>query len=229
MNESIRHQTGQLEPYDYRNSNPMSHREVQDLRAVKLYVRHELTPDQEVRFEEHYFGCRECARSVEREQAKAESLRPASNRWWTRLSFPVLAPATAALLGVVAFQNIQVIPSLESQLAQTSVLQPNTVITAQQDQLGPDEGELIRTPSVTIELNLPADAESPFYRVQLGSNGKPPIAQVVPAPKGFRLSLHMPSRTLGNGSYNVLVYGLPSQDSKDGPQIAQYHFTTKLN
>ena len=228
MNESIRHQTGQPEPYDYRKSNPMSHREVQDLGAVKLYVRHQLAPDQEVRFEEHYFGCRDCARSVEHEQAKAESLRSASNPWWTRLAFPVLAPATAALLGLVAFQNIQVIPSLESQLAQTNVLQPNTVITAKEDQLGPEEGEFIKTPSVTIELNLPADADSPFYRVELGGNGKRPIDQVVPAPKSFRLSMHMPSRTLGNGSFNVLVYGLATQDSKDGPQIAQYHFTTKL-
>jgi hypothetical protein len=228
MNESIRRHTGQPESYDYRHGNPMSHREVRALRAVKLYVRHQLTPDQELRFEEHYFGCRACARSVEREQAAAESARSASKPWWARLAFPLLAPVTAALLGLVAFQNIQVIPSLESQLARTNVLQPNTVITARQDQLGPEEGELIQTPSVTIELNLPADANSNFYRVELRGNGNRPIAQVVPAPRGFRLSMHMPSRTLGNGTYNVLVYGLATQDSKDGPQIAQYHFTTKL-
>jgi len=205
----------------------MSHLEAMSLHAVARYVDGKLTPQQELRFEEHYFYCRECAHAVDLEQTKLPE--PAKESWWRRLGFAMLVPASAALLGLVVFQNISVIPALQNKVAELSGLQPNTVITAHPLQLGPEEGDLIKTPSVTVELPLPVDApESPFYRVQLLGAGRHPMTQDLPAPVGGRLSLHIASQKLGIGSYDVFVYGLAATDAKQGPQIAQYHFNTKL-
>jgi hypothetical protein len=225
MSEPIRNQSKKLNPYDYENSNPMSHREALDLNAVELYALNDLTPEQELRFEEHYFECRECARAVAVQQALATQARAAKPEpWWRRLAFPVLTPATAALLTLAAFQNFQSIPSLKTELAQLSSLQPNTVIMARPVLMGTQDGESIKTPSVTVEFTLPPGAASPFYRVELLGDGKQPISQVVPAPDGSRLSLHVTSHTLGHGPFNVMVYGLTKQESKEGPRIGQYHF-----
>jgi hypothetical protein len=80
------------------------------------------------------------------------------------------------------------------------------------------------TPSVTVEVTLPSGAASPYYRVDILGEGRPPLSQVLPEPRGSRLSVHVPSKTLGRGSFNVLVYGLSTPDSREGPQAGEYRF-----
>jgi len=224
MNEPTRNLKNKANLSGFENQTPMSHEEAIDLNAVEMYVLKDLPPEEELRFEEHYFACQECARAVAVEQTLTSVAPPKAQPWWRRLAFPVLIPATAALLAVAAFQTFHSIPSLEAQLAALSAPQANTAITAHPVQLGTQSGESIKTPSVTVELNLPVGAASPFYRVELLGEGKPPVSQVIPAPEGSRLSLHVTSQTLGRGSFNVLVYGLAMPDSRDGPQIGQYQF-----
>ncbi len=223
MSERIRKGATNASPYDYERSNPMSHEEALEMNAVELYVLKDLTAEQEVRFEEHYFECQECAGGVAVEQALIANAGAAHSaertQWWRRLAFPILAPVTALLLATVVFQNFQ-----------SSPLNANTVIVAQEVVKGGEpKGKSVTTPSVTIEINLPPDeAASNFYRVSLLGEGKPPLSKTLPAPEGTRLSLQLLSRTLSAGSYNVVVYGLTSQDAKDGPQIGQYFFNIKL-
>jgi hypothetical protein len=224
MSEPTRNLKNKTNLSGFENPTPMSHEEALDLNAVELYVLKELPPEEELRFEEHYFACRECARAVAVVQTLASAAPPLAQPWWRRLAFPVLIPATAALLAIAAFQTFHSIPYLEAQLAALSAPQANTAITAHPVQLGAEGGEPIKTPSVTIELNLPVGAASAFYRVEILGEGKIPVSQVIPAPEGSRLSLHVMSLTLGHGSFNVLVYGLAMPDSKDGPQIGQYQF-----
>ncbi len=218
MNESTRNP-------ESASSQPMSHEDATEMNAVEMYILNELTPEEELRFEEHYFGCQECARAVAVEEALSEVAPQKKEPWWRRLAFPVLVPATAMLLAVVAFQNLRSIPALEAQLAQLSEPQANTVITAHPVQLGAEKGEAIKTPSLTVELNLPVDATSPFYRVDILGPGKSPISVVIPAPQGPRVSLQVPSQRLGHGLYSILVYGLASLDARDGSQIGQYQIS----
>lgn len=206
------------------NFDSMSHDEAATMNAVELYVLKEMSPEEEMRFEAHYFECTECAQAVAVEQALTEAVPPKPEPWWRRLALAVLIPATAALLALAAFQNFVSIPTLKTELAQMAEPQPNTVITAHPLVLGEEDGESIKTPSVTVELILPQDAASPFYRVDLLGQGRLPLSRVVPAPEGSRLSLHVSRRTLGHGAFNVLVFGLAKQDSVNGPQIEQYHF-----
>jgi hypothetical protein len=129
-------------------------------------------------------------------------------------------------MALAAFQTFHSIPRLKAQIAELSEPQANTVITAHQVEKGTLSGEPVRTPSVTVEVNLPPGAASPFYRVDILGEGKLPLSQVVPEPRGqsSRLSVQVLSKTLGHGSFNVLVYGLTTPDSREGPQAGQYYF-----
>jgi hypothetical protein len=227
MNESTRNPTNKMNLGAMENIDPMSHQEATQMNAVEMYVLNELTPDEELRFEAHYFECQECARAVAVEEALSEVAPVKAEPWWRRFAFPVLVPATAMLLAVVAFQNLQSIPSLQAEVAQLSEPQANTVITAHPVELGAEPGEAIKTPSVSVEFNLPPGAASPFYRVEISGDGKAPISQVIPAPPRSRVSLHILRERLGRGSFNVLLYGLARLDLRDGQQIAQYQFSTQ--
>jgi len=228
MNPSMRNLKNESGSGDYQDAEPMSHGEALSRNAIQLYVQHNLPPDQELRFEEHYFECPECAEAVATQQdrlsAAAAVVASPQQPWWRRLSSPFLVPATAALLALATFQNVVTLPSLKTQLAQLTLPQANTVIVAHQVLLGSPLGETIKTPSVTIEMKLPEDASSPYYRIEFVNETKRSMSQVVPAPDGQRLSLYIPSQTLGHGSFNVTVYGLATQESNPGPPIGQYHF-----
>jgi hypothetical protein len=225
MNPSMRNLKNESDSGDYQDAEPMSHGEAISRNAVQLYVNNKLSPDQELRFEEHYFECPECAEAVAAQQDRLSAAAAASPQtWWRRFSFAVLVPVSAALLALATFQNVVTLPSLRTQLAQLTAPQANTVIVAHQVLLGSPLGETIKTPSVSVEMKLPDDVSSPYYRVEFVSEAKRSLSQVVPAPDGQRLSLHIPSQTLGHGSFNVTVYGLATQESKPGPPIGQYHF-----
>lgn len=220
MSEAIPNSADSALPFDDEHYTPMSHEEAASMNAVEMYVLKELTQEEERRFEEHYFTCQECACGVAVEQALAANAGPvtAIEPWWRRWAFPVLTPITAALLGLVSFQGIEL-----SKLGQPL---PNTVILAQPLVKG-SAGDVksIITPSVTIEVNLPPDQSPfPYYRVSYFGDGKTPVSQVLPAPEGSRLSVQLLTRSLNDGSYNLLVFGLASKDSKNGTQIGEYFF-----
>jgi hypothetical protein len=202
----------------------MSHEEAADMNAVEMYVLKDLTPDEERRFEEHYFTCQECACGVAVEQALVTHAGVATARqsWWRRWAFPVLTPVTAALLGLVAFQGVE-LSKLDKPLPNTDVLAEPLVKSAT------EKSKSIATASVTIEVNLPDEAPPfPFYRLVLLGEGKAPVSQVLPAPEGSRLSMQVLSRTLSSGSYNVSVFGLPKHDAQDGSRLGQYSFQIQL-
>jgi hypothetical protein len=226
MNEQINAGGNNAEP-DYENIDAMSHAEAEQLNAAQRYSLHKLSPEQENRFEAHYFECATCAHAVEREQFMLPASQSKRQPWWRRVAVPALVPVTAASLAVAGFETFYSIPSLKMQLSEVLAPQANTSIIAHPVQMGSEDGEQVKTESVTIEFNLPDDSDSPLYRVELRSEGKPAISQVVPAPARSRVSLHLMRRTLGHGPYNVLVYGLTNENSQDGPQIGQYHFDIK--
>ncbi len=201
--------------------DPMSHEEAVRMNAVQRYVQNDLTAQEERRFEEHYFACPECAHAVAVEQALAGGKSPLQNRppWWKRFALPVLTPALAGLLSLVIYQN--------AELHQFNVAKANTVILAQQSLMGSEsEGSLVRTASETVELVLPPNSASPFYRLRVSrTDGGQVLSAVIPAPEGSRLSLQLPNKTLRPGSYDVAVFGLTTQAATDGPQIGElYHF-----
>jgi len=225
MKGPIRNREPHSDRFD--SAEPMSHEEALEMNAVEMYIMRELADHEKQRFEAHYFECDECAQAVVVEQTLAPTAaRP--EPWWRRLAFPVLTTVAASFMALTAFQTFDSIPHLKEQVAELSAPTANTAITAHPVELGTLKGESVKTPSVTVEVTLPAGAASPFYRVDILGEGKPPLSQVLPEPEDSpRLSVHVPSKTLGHGSFSVLVYGLTTPDSREGPQAGQYHFNIR--
>ncbi|MFY9950127.1 MAG: zf-HC2 domain-containing protein [Candidatus Sulfotelmatobacter sp.] len=112
----------------------MDHSEASRLMASEKYLLDGLSPTEMEEFEEHLFGCHDCAMDVRAgsvflEQAKVELARSPSNvrhvpaedrpsrgfSWW-RAAFAI--PAMAILLIVVGYQNLVTFPALKGALAE---------------------------------------------------------------------------------------------------------------
>lgn len=112
----------------------MDHSEASRLMASEKYLLDELSPTEIEEFEEHLFGCHDCAMDVRAgsvflEQGKAElagspanarhvpaEVRPSRGFSWWRAAFAV--PAMAILLLVVGYQNLVTYPALKGALAE---------------------------------------------------------------------------------------------------------------
>ncbi len=111
----------------------MDHTEAVRLMATERYLLNEFTPEQKEEFEEHFFGCRECALDVRMAAALVEhgpvlvdaaeseesmpAKRPAKPGWFGWLRPAIVLPAMAVLLAVIGFQDFVVRPRLEGTIA----------------------------------------------------------------------------------------------------------------
>ncbi len=219
-------------------TNPMAHKEAEKMMAVDRYLLHELTQEERLRFEEHYFECADCADAVEAGQIFISGIRPIPEPvpWWRKLVELVTAPvsmpawrmwmlggATAASLGVVGFQDFWPQPPLA-----------NTVLLAGETVKGPDEDKTysLRTPSATVEVTL-LDVDFPYYRVDItrNSDGKT-RSQIVPAPpkeSEHRLSVQLTREALGLGRFTVTVSGLDNREAKKSHPVETYYFQIDKN
>jgi Putative zinc-finger len=112
----------------------MDHSEASRLMASEKYLLDELSPTEMEEFEEHLFGCHDCAMDVRAgsvflEQGKLElanseadtqriaaEVRPSRGFSWWRAAFAI--PAMAILLIVVGYQNLVTYPALKGALAE---------------------------------------------------------------------------------------------------------------
>ena len=118
----------------------MNHEQAMQEMATERYLLDELTPEQRDAFEEHMFECTECAMDVRAGNvfmteakaqlphlaAEAAPARPVvrdKKPWWSFLTMPAFAaPVFAALLAVVAFQNVSTIPSLRQAATEPRIM-----------------------------------------------------------------------------------------------------------
>ena len=112
----------------------MEHKEAIRIHAVDRYLLGELTAVEREEFEEHFFSCGECSedlhvgailvdnsRAVLREEvpdpvpaSPAAPPRPGWRLWWSQVPLA----AAIALLAVVGYQNLKVLPEYRRQLAE---------------------------------------------------------------------------------------------------------------
>ena len=114
----------------------MEHSEAVEAMAVERYLLDELTPDERETFEEHVFDCSECAMDLRTaaafvDEARVQlpamvaaelrtpvrSAKVAKAPWWkTLFATPmVMGPVFAALLVMVGYQNLVVVPALKTE------------------------------------------------------------------------------------------------------------------
>src|ERR1700721_3898026 len=121
----------------------MNHDEAIRLKAAEKYLLGELTAELRDQYEDHYFGCAECAQEMRTGAVFIDNARDVlgsgsvgvaelgaqhhpsrSCGWWTALLRPAFAiPALALLLLVAGYQNAVTIPHLKTALSQSDVAQ----------------------------------------------------------------------------------------------------------
>ncbi|MGO9433661.1 MAG: anti-sigma factor family protein [Terracidiphilus sp.] len=229
----------------------MNHREAVEQMATERYLLDEFAPEDREAFEEHLFDCPECAfdlrvgnafvhaakaqlpETVERPigagaAALTSKAKPSFWLVWMRPAF--VAPAFAALLAVVVFQNSVTFPALrdaatQPRLVQLTHLRPATrggshlALTAD------------RTHGVALQLDLPVESgESTAisYSIDLrDAQGKPVWTSSMSAGSGQsdadqQLSLFLPGAKLSSGTYSLDITGLGAKGERNSTE--QYVF-----
>lgn len=228
----------------------MNHEQAVQEMATERYLLDELSPELREAFEEHMFDCPECAFDVRSgnvflSEAKVqlpelttrasapESVREgiqtvpakAKKPWWSVFSMPAFAaPAFAALLAVVAFQNISTIPSLRSAAREPRII-PWSSLHA-----GTRGTEAVSVPTdrrqgAVVLIDVPQGYAS--FAIDLYDHqGKRLWTQTVSAPEAGTLSLLIPGAGLQEGSYSLNLAGISPQGARTelGRRVLDVHF-----
>ena len=237
----------------------MTHEQAETSLAVERYLLDEMDEGEREHFEEHYFDCTVCAghltsgaqlmangRQVAEGCKKAEDTRATLNparptnllsmpnpSAWLRPALTMALAASLALVAVLGYQQMIVVPGLQRQIAQLQAPQayvPAVLYAA-------TRGEV---PSVTVSssqalFSIAFDVENtsqyPFCRILLeDQQGKQHGNFVVAAPPpGTMLHLLLPAQ-IPNGAYTVTVQGETNGQPTSGSQtesrkIGRYRFT----
>ena len=210
----------------------MNHSEAKQEMAVERYLLGELAGNEVDAFEEHMFDCPECAMDVRaadtfirvsKEQlahfpvstatpaqalpAEPKVKKPRTFIFWKPM---FAAPAFAALLAVIAYQNVATIPRLRSATMEPRVVPWASLHIGSRGgastsvQADPQQGAVLL-------IQLPENTSYPNYAFDFyDSNSKQLWSRVVASPQTAdgTLSLVLPANSLQQGSYIVAVSGI---------------------
>lgn len=211
----------------------MDHTEATQLMIAEKYLLDELSPESRDQFEEHFFGCPECALDVRTGAALVEQMKVALSEapvadqarvpspevrksgWmaWLRPAF--VLPVLAALLGVIAYQNFVTYPQLQLAANAPQVLPwasinlnsrgaSTPVITAHSGQ------------GFLLFVNIPADGRFSSYVAELHDpTGKMEWSLTIPAVTAEDAwPIRVPSAARHEGSYTLVVQGIGSSGAR---------------
>ena len=190
-------------------------------------------------FEDHFFGCLECAQDVragavfvdgardilssERSYAPERVAPKESLRgWWASLFRPVvLVPVMALLIVFAAYQNIVVIPGLSKAVAESNTpqtLQSFSLVTANSRSGGELSISAAPNKPFTLFVDIPSENQFSFYTCDLQTESGTLIvsSKVLAQDAKEAVQLLIPPSRLGAGKYVLIVRG---HTSKYGNQV----------
>jgi len=209
----------------------MDHQEALGLAATERYLLGELSALERDNFEEHFFGCHECATEVRltsqfldaarRELVRGQTQgrvssptrRPAQAPWWATLWRPAfLAPVAALLLLVVGYQNCLVFPHMArslAQLRQPSVLTAVSLISANVRGGGRLQVNGTANQPVLLAVDIPGEERFASYDCELMRASGAVVWSVPVSSREARdtVSISVPAGTLQSGDYVLVVKG----------------------
>jgi hypothetical protein len=220
----------------------MQHVEAIRYFASEKYLLDELTPQLREEFEEHFFGCAECARDVRagsafidpRKSALSEAVsvkapEPAPVRrlvgWgaWRRPA--VVVPGLAALMVVIGYQNFVAFPRMKAEVAQLRdprVIPSASLISARSD----------RVPLVVVRpkesfllfVDITADSRFSSYICELYSPGGKFLWSIPVSAEAAKdtLQLLVPPGDAEPGEYSLAVNGIVAGQKET--VLARYPF-----
>jgi putative zinc finger protein len=234
----------------------MDHTEALEMHATERYLLGELSTSENEAFEEHYFGCPDCAADLESAtaliaNAKAvfrEELEPGRRtsgahrrNWWSawmdlltgfrpRFAIAVTSLASVALGGVCLYQTLVSIPHLKeaAYAANKAYVLPSFALAGR---ARGDEAPISierGTPAFSIYFDIDPQAGYTAYRCVLKDRAGSALFDVpAPAPAaGQPIALWVPARGLQPGSYDLVVNGLRGE--RETPGISDYPFTLQF-
>jgi hypothetical protein len=210
----------------------MDHDTAIRMQAAERYVLKEFAPEQQAEFEEHFFGCPECAQEVRsaaifvanaaqvlREERASESAgwersvgRPNWRFWWPLVASAALNLALLAGFGIEHFLGPNASAGMEPQFYQTVGVtaasrgtQPAVPVAKGAQFLG-----------VRFDLLPGQHFESFEYRI-LDASGSAHSAKSLPAPSGeySEMELAIPVKGLAPGNYVVMLRGRQSGNTTE--------------
>jgi hypothetical protein len=196
----------------------MEHSEAIQLMAAEKYLLDELSADVRDEFEEHLFGCHECAMDMRTasaflEQGKAvlaepevaivrekNKSRPGLFAWW-RPAFAI--PAMAALLLAIGYQNLQLTRSLNK-----PQLLPATTVNLLT--YGTNTSPLLvhRGEGFLLNVIAPPDHRYPAYEADLRSPAGEVESVAISASADDTWPIRFPGANRQSGTYRIVVHGI---------------------
>lgn len=216
----------------------MNHNEATTSMAAERYLLNELTPEEREAFEQHVFDCPECALDLRAGSAfiteakaqlpelvtqspvkAAQPAKPAKKSGWSSWLQPTFAvPVFAGLLAFIAYQNISVIPGLET-AARAPRIVHSTAMHIGTRGSAPTAILADRTEGLALSIELPqSSAYSSFVFALYDPNGKQVWTHSVSgsAPDSGddgNVSLLIPGAGLREGSYILAISGVTPQNT----------------
>ena len=220
----------------------MDHGEAIEIMAAERYLLDELSPEQRDAFEQHMFGCADCALDIRagaafineaRSQLSKDAIAPAASpstgsstplrkkkALWSWLWQPAFTvPVFAALLGVIAVQNLSTIPSLRRSATEPRVLYSNSIHAGTRGAAHtPVQAD--RKEGLALSIGLPQSPTYSSYVFQLDDPaGKKVWTQTVDrtdtgAESDGVLSLIVPGSGLQQASYTLTIWATNPQNDR---------------
>lgn len=224
----------------------MDHSEAIESNSAEKYLLGELSAEARDEFEEHFFGCAECANDVRagaslidnarsvlgKDSSVGEAPIPAVSPQrfvWSNWFKPAwgFAPALAMLLAILAYQNLVTIPSLKH-LAQPQTLASYSLVTA--GSRGADSTSILapKDRPFGLYVDIPANTAYSYYTVgvQTASGDRPIHVQVSAEQAKETVQILIPAGALKAGNAELTIEG---HTTKDEPttRVAQYPFVVQ--
>jgi hypothetical protein len=225
----------------------MDHSKALNDKLVERYLLNELTSQDKVAFEEHYFSCEACAEELRCGEALIENLRevmqstpsarefvgvgiPSRHKVWFPWLFPVFAAASIALLlAIVGYQGMVTIPRLQRQVSM-AVPRPLTSVSLVSSV---SRGGALPTVKVGanepfgLYLDIPPQRDAAAFLCEVRTDSKVEFAVRV-TDKQARDTVHLliPGDTLRPGRYDLTVRTLAGNESSPaaGAEVIRYSF-----
>jgi hypothetical protein len=226
----------------------MLHEEAIRTHAAERYVLGEMSPAEREVYEDHYFACQECGTELSaaaafldnarkeirtsQAPARATAVPTTTHSWWQRLIplpparlVPSLGLALVALLVLVGYQNIALIPQLRQELASRDGLQsvPTIALRSAARGSGPSLSVQAADAFVVLQADVLTDRPVARYTARLQTaDGREQFRTTMAAPPpGTAVTLLVPAAGLAAGDYTLIF----SDDDDGGREVGRFIFT----
>lgn len=225
----------------------MDHTEAIRIKATEQYLLGELSGNLRDEFEEHFMGCGDCARDVRAGAAffgnvkDALSLeppvaikRPASQKSWLAAFFrpAVAVPALLVLLAIVSFQDLVIIPRMQTALSKANT--PRSVASFSLLN-GSSRGEpsipivVKREEPFTLYVDVPPEPAFPLYTLDVENASGASAFSVSVSAEEARNSIQVlvPAGRLAPGDYLMVIRAPLSQINPQSSEVGRLRFSVR--